>query len=405
MIEKSAAFKDGGLIDITFDEGNPPFTYSGNSFNNANAYGPTLGDQPNAAAGIAADAAGENSTARTCTPSRPARTRPGHRRQRQPALPRPGRQRLHRPAAGVHVDHADAGAGQLRAGHRPRRRRAPRPAPAPTRSPAGTPRPTCSTSRSSPTTPARRSPTRSTRPVPVAPARSRRTPSSARSATPARSWPSSPTGSVIDGSFQLVDQAGNPVTPTGAVTSITLSAEGAPGYLAPGQTADPLYDADDATPGGGDTGSVLISPFIKPGTTTSTVLQPLQLAADDGGHLPGQQRPRPRQAAGRHGVRWPGRLGSPRLRRPARAGALRSGRVQQRGAVTEPVDALDHRRRRRVLTRRRVGASWRRSLAARSPSAAGRAAGRGSSTRSIEPTATARCRRSCRRRRSSPTAC
>ena len=60
MIEKSAAFKDGGLIDITFDEGNPPFTYSGNSFNNANAYGPTLGDQPNASAGIAADAAGEN---------------------------------------------------------------------------------------------------------------------------------------------------------------------------------------------------------------------------------------------------------------------------------------------------------------------------------------------------------
>ena len=45
---------DGGLIDITYDEGNPPFTYSGNSFNNANAYGPTLGDQPNASAGIAA---------------------------------------------------------------------------------------------------------------------------------------------------------------------------------------------------------------------------------------------------------------------------------------------------------------------------------------------------------------
>jgi hypothetical protein len=59
MIEKSAAFKDGGLIDITFDEGNPPFTYSGNSFNNANAYAPTAGDQPNASAGITADAAGE----------------------------------------------------------------------------------------------------------------------------------------------------------------------------------------------------------------------------------------------------------------------------------------------------------------------------------------------------------
>ena len=94
--------------------------------------------------------------------------------------------------------------------------------------------------------------------------------SSARSATPARSSPRSSTGSVIDGSFQLVDQSGTPVTPTGAVTSLTLSAEGAPGFLAPGQTADPLYDATDATPGGGDTGSVLISPFIKPGTTSGT---------------------------------------------------------------------------------------------------------------------------------------
>jgi len=60
MIERSQAFKDGGLIDVTFDEGNPPFTYSGNSFNNANAYGPTLGDKPDASAGLAADAAGEN---------------------------------------------------------------------------------------------------------------------------------------------------------------------------------------------------------------------------------------------------------------------------------------------------------------------------------------------------------
>ena len=34
MIETSAAYQDGGLIDITFDEGETPFTYSGNSFNN-----------------------------------------------------------------------------------------------------------------------------------------------------------------------------------------------------------------------------------------------------------------------------------------------------------------------------------------------------------------------------------
>ncbi len=35
-------------------------------------------------------------------------------------------------------------------------------------------------------------------------------------------------------------------------------------------TADPLYDPTDFTPGGGDTGTVLISPLIKPGTVSST---------------------------------------------------------------------------------------------------------------------------------------
>ena len=34
-IEASPAFKDGGLIDITFDEAFPPFTYTGNSFTNS----------------------------------------------------------------------------------------------------------------------------------------------------------------------------------------------------------------------------------------------------------------------------------------------------------------------------------------------------------------------------------
>ena len=79
LIEKSAAFADGGLIDITFDEANPPFTV-GNSFNNVPAAGdvttasaPT--DQPSFGAkgteapgadslygayGLLADQAGEN---------------------------------------------------------------------------------------------------------------------------------------------------------------------------------------------------------------------------------------------------------------------------------------------------------------------------------------------------------
>ena len=79
LIEQSAAFKDGGLIDVTFDEANPPFTV-GNSFNNVPAPGdsrptrrpadqPTFGrpgpQYPGAkslygAYGALADAAGEN---------------------------------------------------------------------------------------------------------------------------------------------------------------------------------------------------------------------------------------------------------------------------------------------------------------------------------------------------------
>jgi len=38
LIEQSKAFADGGLIDVTFDEANPPFTI-GNSFNNVPASG------------------------------------------------------------------------------------------------------------------------------------------------------------------------------------------------------------------------------------------------------------------------------------------------------------------------------------------------------------------------------
>jgi hypothetical protein len=78
-----------------------------------------------------------------------------------------------------------------------------------------------------------------------------------------------PSPTTVTGSFQLVDDAGNPVLPTGAVTSVTLSAEGDPSDLPAGDTADPLFDATDPTPGGGRTGSVLISPYITPGTVTT----------------------------------------------------------------------------------------------------------------------------------------
>jgi hypothetical protein len=87
------------------------------------------------------------------------------------------------------------------------------------------------------------------------------------------------------GTFQLLNDAGQPVTLSGGYSgNVTLSAEGATSTVggsgcASGSeaattagcvTADPLFDPTDFTPGGGDTGTVLISPLIKPGTVSST---------------------------------------------------------------------------------------------------------------------------------------
>ena len=78
LIEQSAAFRDGGLIDITFDEANPPFANS--SFNNANNPGsPAHVSTPANASGYAqSDTAGESfnpaSTWSTARSNRPART-------------------------------------------------------------------------------------------------------------------------------------------------------------------------------------------------------------------------------------------------------------------------------------------------------------------------------------------
>jgi hypothetical protein len=86
------------------------------------------------------------------------------------------------------------------------------------------------------------------------------------------------------GTFQLVNDMGQPVPLTNGFNgNVTLSAEGATstvGTTCPSATAaatttgcitaDPLFDPTDFTPGGGDTGTVLISPLIKPGTVSST---------------------------------------------------------------------------------------------------------------------------------------
>ena len=60
-IESSPTFKEGGLIDVTFDEGFPPFTYSGNSFANSGVVA------PDAATSIEDDSAAETDTGRSVT--------------------------------------------------------------------------------------------------------------------------------------------------------------------------------------------------------------------------------------------------------------------------------------------------------------------------------------------------
>jgi hypothetical protein len=70
----------------------------------------------------------------------------------------------------------------------------------------------------------------------------------------------SPGGTAYTASFELVDGNGDPVLTTGPVSGITLAADTA-------QT-DPLFTATGETNGGGDTGSVLISSYIKPGTSS-----------------------------------------------------------------------------------------------------------------------------------------
>ncbi|MCL2483182.1 MAG: alkaline phosphatase family protein [Propionibacteriaceae bacterium] len=270
LIEQSPAFKDGGLIDITFDEANPPYSYSGNSFNNADAYAPTQAVLPNAATGILSDAAGQNinGTDVNYEPTGPNSTLDTDANGNQ-LYPGPGDNAfIDRPpectqtsptlvpancvpgiviagggtSPGVRNDQASGGPGS-----------------------------SILTDAKIVSTDAARIVTDTvdtTGPGGTSPIPADSFVGSVSNTGPL--FPTDPTGAVTANSFQLVDQAGNPVTPTGDVTAITLSAQGAPGFLSAGMTPDPLYDAADATPGGGDTGSVLISPLITPGTVSST---------------------------------------------------------------------------------------------------------------------------------------
>jgi hypothetical protein len=270
MIEQSAAFKDGGLIDITFDESNPPFTYSGNSFNNADAYAPLATVQANAAMGLMVDAAGENINGVNVStePTGPNATL-GTDAAGNQLYPGPGDNAfINRPPACTQTTPtlvpANCVPGIVLGG---------------SGSTPGARTDTVTGSAGSATvTDGAIISTDKGRIVTdtvdaTGPGGSSPIPDNTFVGTVTNTGPLYPAtnkGPVVTGAFQLVDSTGKAVQATGAVTSITLSAEGPTADLANGITADPLYNAKDATPGGGDTGSVLISPLIKPGTVSST---------------------------------------------------------------------------------------------------------------------------------------
>jgi Phosphoesterase family len=322
LIEQSAAYADGGLIDITFDEGEPPFTYSGNTFNNVLTNSSTVTGTPAMPAGqgtsspqssppadapsygsggtypgadsiygaysIAADSAGENISGTNVTveptgPNSPLATdgsgnqldpgpgfnldvdRPPTCTSTSPNVPTDCVPNIVRGDAGSspgpRTDTVTGGAGSSMISY---------PTPA------------------------------SGNPVLVGDDTGREITSITIGGTAVaygsstyiadfpnglfvgtvsdtgELYPTNSSGPTVAASFQAIDDAGNPVDIAGSVTSVTLSGEGDPALLsslstptAP-VTADPLFDATDPTNGGGDTGSVLISPFIKPGSVSTT---------------------------------------------------------------------------------------------------------------------------------------
>ena len=245
-IEASPAFKDGGLIDITFDEAFPPFTYTGNSFANSTIVA------PDATSIIAHD----DSAAETLF---------GRRVHFEPTGPNTP---LAKNAAGDELYPGPGGNDFIDRPNDCVEQTVPR-------QPAGT----CillggghvpGARTDSAATAAPGSSTIADNAVAAT--------DKGRSVTGTGIPPGAFVGQVTDtfipaaaaagsggfddvGSFALVDSAGDPLPTTGAVSGVVLGART--------PATDPLYDATDPTPGGGDTGSVLISPYIRPGSVST----------------------------------------------------------------------------------------------------------------------------------------
>ena len=245
-IEASPAFKDGGLIDITFDEAFPPFTYSGNSFANSTIV------RPDAATVIAhVDSAGETLFGRTVHTEPTGPNTPLAKNAAGDELyPGPGgNDFIDRPADCIAQTVPSQPAGTcilFGGGHVPGAR-----TDAAATAAAGS---STIADNAIAATDKGRSVTGTGIPAGALVGQVTDT------FTPATAAAGS--GGFDDiGSFTVVDSSGDSVSTTAAVSGVVLGART--------PSTDPLYDARDATPGGGDTGSVLISPYIRPGSVST----------------------------------------------------------------------------------------------------------------------------------------
>jgi Phosphoesterase family len=243
-IERSRAYRDGGLIDITFDEAFPPFTFTGNSFANSKRVPPT------AATSIANDTAGETLFGRAVhfEPTGP-NTPLAKNSSGQELYPGPGNNAfVDRPANCVAqtVPKQSKGTCLLGGGSN---------VPGPRTDASGTASAGSTTiaDNAAVITDEGRSVSGVGIPAGAFVGQVVNTPVIA-------TQPDQNGGFVVAGSFGLVNASGQPLATTAVVHGVTL------GPRTP--ASDPLFDATHATNGGGDTGSVLISPFIKPGSVS-----------------------------------------------------------------------------------------------------------------------------------------
>ncbi len=242
QIERSPAFKQDGLIEIAFDEAFPAFTYTGNSFVNSHR------TRPDAATSVADDTAGQNIDGRNVHTEPTGPNTPLRRN-------RAGQQLFPGPGYNAFLDRDPHVAGLVLGGGNPV---------------GGSP---TGGARTDPATGSRRSPRIADNTIslldngrsvygPGIPAGCVvAAPTDRHVVATAPKGSGLPGATVVAGSFTL-DCLGVATAPTAPITSIALGPQT--------QATDPLFDATSATNGGGDTGGVLISRFIKPGTTSGT---------------------------------------------------------------------------------------------------------------------------------------